>query len=278
MSRYIHYLNGHFVTEGKLLISPRDMGFTRSFAVFDYFKTYKGRPFKLKGHIARLLRSAELINLKHDYNLEQLIEVVEELLDKNDDGNEKGVKTILSGGVSNLKYQTDKPTLVMIVDRLEPTRGEIYEKGAKINLVKFTRHIPGAKSTNYVEGVMQTQIGMQSGAYQPLYYSDFQVYEGANSSVFVVKDKRIYTPKSNIFLGGTRDILVNDLKRELRVVEKDFDLSFLLNADEVFLASSGKEIVPVVKADGNVIGNGKVGKITKLVIKEFREFVNSDRW
>ena len=56
------------------------------------------------------------------------------------------------------------------------------------------------------------------------------------------------------------------------VIEKDYKLSFLLSADEVFVTSSGKEIMPVVKADENIIGDGKVGKITKFVMKEFKEF------
>ena len=61
MKNYKHYLNGKYVTENKLLISPRDLGFTRSFAVFTKIKTHNGRPFKLEEHLSRLLKSAELI-------------------------------------------------------------------------------------------------------------------------------------------------------------------------------------------------------------------------
>lgn len=278
MSKYLHYLNGRFVREDELLISPRDIGFSRGFGVFNHLKTYNGRPFKLEENLARLMRSAELIGLKHNYSIKQLAGIVKELLSKNDDGNDKEVRIILSGGVSNSLLQVSEATLLMIVDPLSLLEREIYEKGVKLNLVKFTRYIPESKSTSYIEGVRQTWIGKQGGFYQPLFYSDFQVYEAAKSNVFVVREKKIYTPKSNIFKGGTRDALVNDLKNELKIIEEDFKLDFLLNADEIFLASSGKEIVPVVKIDGTTIGNGEVGEITKMVIRTFLELTRSDKW
>lgn len=278
MEGYKHYLNGKYVNENELLISPRDLGFTRSLAVFTKIKTCNGRPFKLKEHLLRLLKSAELINLNHDYNLERLTTIVKETVDKNNDGKEKTLKVILSGGISDFMYQSTEATLIIIVDLLKLRKAEIYTKGVKINLVKFTRYLPEAKSTNYIEGVKQTQIGMKSDAFEPVYYSDEQVYEGSNSNIFIVKNRKIYTPENNVYLGILRGVLLNDLRDKLQIIEKDFDLGFLLDADEVFITGSGKEIVPVVKVDENIVGNGKIGEITKLAMKEFREFINSDKW
>mgnify|MGYP001578418065 CR=1 FL=1 len=267
-----HYLNGQYVTESKLLVSPRDLGFSRSFAVFDYLRTYNGGPFKLKEYLKRLLRSAELIDLKHNYSLEDLTKIVEEALDKNNDGNEKTVKIILSGGISNFMYQSGKPTLIVMVDSLKLKDKKIYEDGVKVNLVKFVRYIPEAKSTNYIEEVRRAQADMGNGAYERVYFSDKQVHEGATSNIFAIKNKKIYTPKNNILFGITRGVLLKDLNSKLHIVEKDFDLKFLINADEVFITSSGKKIVPVVKVDKNIIGNGRVGEITKQVMKNFEEF------
>ncbi|GEM_PF-194180 len=278
MSKYLHYLNGRFVKEDELLISPRDLGFSRGFGVFNHLKTYNGRPFKLEGNLTRLIKSAELIGLRHSYSVKQLAGIVRKLLSKNNDGNDKEVRIVLSGGVSNSLLQSSEATLLMIVDSLSLLEREIYEEGVRLNSVKFTRYIPESKSASYIEGVRQTWIGKQDGFYQPLFYSDSQVYEAAKSNVFVVREGKIYTPKSNIFKGGTRDTLINDLKNELKIIEENFRLEFLLSADEVFLASSGKEIVSVVKVDKTTIGDGKVGEITKLVMKTFQEFTNSDKW
>lgn len=278
MKRYQHYLNGRYVFEDELLVSPRDLGFSRSFGVFDYLRTYNGQPFKLKEHIERLLRSAELINLKHAYAMRQLVELVQDVLDKNNDGNEKQIKIMLSGGISDFVYQAGEPTLIIIVDMLRPKKQEIYETGIRVNLVKFSRYMPVAKTTNYIEAVIQTEKGMREGAYEPVYYSEKQVHEGANSNIFAVKGEKIYTPKNNILYGITRGVLVNELKNKLNIIEEDFDLTFLLNAEEVFLTSSGKEIVPMVKVDDRLIGNGRVGDKTKYILREFREFANNGNW
>lgn len=171
-----------------------------------------------------------------------------------------------------------RPTLIVIIDPFKPKKPEIYVDGIKMNLVKFMRYKPGAKNTNYIEGIIQTERGGRDECYEPLYYGDFQVYEGSNSNIFAVKEKKIYTPKSNVFCGGTRGVLVGDLKNELHVIEQDFDLPFLLDADEAFICSSGKEIVGVVKLDNHIIGNGKVGEITKLVHRIFRDYVDSGKW
>ena len=278
MKNYKHYLNGKYVTENKLLISPRDLGFTRSFAVFTKIKTHNGRPFKLEEHLSRLLKSAELINLDHTYTVDKLRHIVSQTLNKNNDGKEKTLKVMLSGGVSDFMYQSKEPTLLIIVDLSKPRSPEIYKKGVKVNLIKFTRYIPGAKTTNYIEGIRSVKVGIKKGFFEPVYYSNKQVHEGSNSNIFVVKNKKIYTPKNNIYYGILRNVLVSDLKESLKVIEKDFNLDFLLKADEVFITGSGKEIVPVIKVDYKIIGDGKVGKVTKRAILEFKDFLNSLKW
>lgn len=219
-----------------------------------------------------------MIGLNHGYTVNELRKIVEEALEKNKDGQEKTVKIMLSGGISKFVYQTSDPTLIVLIDLLKLKPQEIYENGIKVNSVKYERYIPESKSTNYIEAVRQTQIGRKSGAYEPIFYSDNQVYEGSNSNIFAIKNGKIYTPKSNIYLGITREVLLKDLNYKLNIIERDFSFHFLLGADEVFIASSGKEIVPVVKIDANIISNGQVGKITKGVMNEFKNYVNSDKW
>ena len=278
MKKYKHYLNGKYVTEEKLLISPRDLGFMRSYAVFTKVKTYNCKPFKLQEHISKLLKSAKLINLKHDYNSEKLTVIIKKTLRVNNDGNEKTLKIMLSGGISDTMQQLLKASLIIIIDPLKQRKAEIYTKGVKINMIKFTRYLPRAKSTDYIEGVKQTQIGKKKGFFEPLYYSDKQVYECSNSNIFIVKNKKIYTPKDNVYPGILRGVLIYNLKNKLKIKEKNFNIKSLLNADEVFITGSGKEIVPVIKIDKHIIGNGKVGEITKFTIKTLNEFKNSKVW
>src|SRR4051812_33765658 len=116
MSKLIHFLNGKFVTEDELLISPRDLGFVRGYAVADFLVTYKNHPFKLSEHIDRLFKSAEIIGLQIPWSKAQVATWVKETLDKNDKDTEKTIKIIVSGGSSHSMHQSDVPTIVMIVN------------------------------------------------------------------------------------------------------------------------------------------------------------------
>lgn len=279
MSSPVHFLNGKFVFENKLVVSARDVGFSRGFAVFDFLITYPHhRPFKLAEHINRLFNSANHINLPIPWTKEQVTSWVKETLDKNQTEGEKSIKIIISGGVSNTMLPAEEPTIIIMIDQRHKYPQENYKKGTGIMTVKFHRYIPEAKTNNYIEGMKQTQIAERIGAIEPVFYDDTQVFEGSNSNIFAVINNKLVTPKSNILQGITRAVLLEILKLDMPIEARDFTLEELLNADEVFMTASGKEITPVTKIDGKNVGNGKVGKITKEVIDQFREYTLSDRW
>lgn len=278
MSNYKQYLNGKFVNENEFLISPRDLGFTRGYGVFEYIRTYKGRPYKIDEHVKRLLNSAELIKLKHDFTYDQIQSAIMNLLMLNDDGKEKSIRIHFSGGVSDSMHQTGKPTMVIFMDPFKPKNPSIYTDGVALKTVKYKRDIPGSKNVNYIEGVRQAHINRDKDIYEPLYYSNKQVFETSNSNIFAVKGGKLHTPKNNVFYGSARNTIVNDLKNDFEIIEEDFNLNFLFNADEVFLASGGKQVVPVVRIDDKQIGNGKVGNITIKVWEGYKKFIESGNW
>ena len=278
MTNYTQYLNGQFVPEEKLLISPRDLGFSRGYGVFEYIRTYGGRPYKLKEHIDRLLNSADLIKLKHNFTLKQVEDAINKLLELNNDGQEKSIRVHFSGGVSNSMYQTGEPTMVIFMDPFKSKDPTIYTDGVILNTVKYERDVPRSKNVNYVEGIIQAHTNKDKGIFEPLYYSDDQVFETSNSNIFAVKNGKLYTPKNNVFYGSARSTIVNNLKDQFDITEEDFKLDFLLDAEEVFLASGGKQVAPVVKIDDKIIGDGKVGKVTLQVWEKFKDFVAKGNW
>lgn len=278
MRNYKQYLNGEFVDEKDLLISPRDLGFMRGYGVFEYIRTYNSRPYKLDEHIERLLNSAELIKLKHSFTYKKIENIIDELLRLNNDGQEKSIRIYLSGGISSSMFQTGSPTIIVLVDLFKPKDPSIYTEGVALKTVKYARDLPRSKNLNYIEGVRQMHISREEGVYEPLYYSDKQVFETSNSNIFAIKDGTLYTPKNNVFLGSARNTIVNNLGNDFEVIENDFGLNFLFNADEVFIASGGKQVAPVVKIDNKKIGDGKVGKITIEVWNKYKAFVESGNW
>jgi branched-chain amino acid aminotransferase len=278
MKEYKQYLNGRFVPESELLISPRDLGFTRGYGVFEYIRTYNGVPFNIKEHVERLLASADLIKLNHNFNFNLIDNAIKELLRLNDDGQEKSIRVHLSGGVSSSMFQTGKATILIFMDPFKSKNPNIYTEGVALNTVKYARELPSSKNVNYIQGMIQAHINKDKGFFEPLYYSDTQVFETSNSNIFAVKDGKIYTPKNNIFYGSARNLIVNNLSDNFEIIEQDFDLFFLLKADEVFLASGGKQVAPVVRIDNIIIGKGEVGKVTLDVWQKFKEFTSAGNW
>ncbi len=143
---------------------------------------------------------------------------------------------------------------------------------------KHTRYAPEAKSNNYIEGVKQAQVAQKTEAIEAVYCSDEQVFEGSSSNIFALIDGKLLTPRSNVLSGITRGVLLEILKLDVPVEMADFPVKQLLAAKEVFLSGSNKEILPITKIDGNYVGDGRVGNITKEVMKQFKEYTLSDRW
>jgi branched-subunit amino acid aminotransferase/4-amino-4-deoxychorismate lyase len=274
-----HFLNGKLVSEADLVISPRDTGFSRGYAVFDFLRTYAHhRPFKLTEHIDRLFHSAQRISLEIPWSKEEVSGWVLQTLAANPSDEEKFIKVMISGGVSNTLLPSNDPTIVILVDPCVIYPKEYYEKGVGVIMVKHERYLPSAKTNNYIEGMKQTQIAKQSGAIEPVYYSDTQVFEACASNIFAVIDDTLVTPKTHILSGITRAVLLDILQLNIPIEVRDFSKDELMHATEVFLTASGKEVVPVTTIDGKPVGSAAVGNISKEVMHQFREYTLSERW
>lgn len=268
---FTHFLNGEFVTETNLKISPRDLGFTRGYAVFDFFRTYNLYPLHLEMHLDRLLKSASLIHLNSPWSYKQIEEWVFELIQKNSDNGDIAIRVIISGGIPKNAIFIENPSLIMIVDGAIDFSDHLYSNGIMVKTKEYKKYKPEAKTTHYIESVIE--LNQNNNFEEVLYFADNVLREGAFSNVFVVTDKNILTPKSNILLGITRQLIINKIETYLEIVEADITSSELLNAKEVFLSVTGKGIVPVVQINDVLINNGKVGSHTRKIIDEYGKFI-----
>lgn len=274
MSNFIHFLNGTFVPEDKLLISPMDLGFVRGYAVADFIVTYNNKLFKLTEHVDRLFKSAEIIGLQIPWSKTQIIDWAKETLDKNAKDPEKTLKIIISGGNSHSLYQNEIPTLIMIVSPRMRKAEKDYEKGIKVIAVEYKRQYPEAKHTNYVEAIRQLAKVKNQDIEDVLYYDDAQFYEGSGTNVFAVIDNKLVTTKSNIVEGITRNTLLKILHLSIPIEVRDFTLQEVLTATEIFITGSNSEVRGVIEVNGKQIGNGKVGEITKEVMKQYKTYIH----
>lgn len=274
-----HFLNGKFVSEEDLLISPRDLGFTRGYAVFDFFRTYRDhRPFMLDRHIDRLFNSANKIDLSIPWPKDQIKEWIFKTISLSKFKGELVVRIIISGGISNSLEPAEFPSIVIIVDEAIIFPESTYLQGIKVITAEYQRYNADSKTTHYIEAIRKMKIANDEDAEEILYHSNGLILEGAFSNFFAVIDNKLVTSKSGILEGITRQILLENLKLDIPISVENFSIEKLCDASEAFLSVSGKGIIPVVKIDNQEVGNGKVGNVTKEVLKQFADFIKSDKW
>lgn len=274
-----HYLNGVFVPEEKLLISPRDLGFTRGFTIFDFFRTYSGhKPFMFDDHISRLFNSAASIGLMMPWTKEEIKSIVIETLRQNDTSKEFVVRIMVSGGISPTLTPASKPTLIVIVDEAISFPKSMYSNGIKVSTMLHKRYRPGSKTTHYIEAVQHMEAMYADGSDEMLFVHDGSVLEGAFSNFFCIIDGKLVTPKDDILPGITRKVVIEKLKLNIPVEVRELKFDELGDATEAFISVSGKGVVPVVQVDNIMIGNRQVGPLTKDIVSKFDAFVEGGGW
>ena len=271
----IHFLNGQFVDENHLLISPRDLGYSRGYAAFDFMITSGGRPFMMDRHIDRLFNSCQAISLSVPWSKHQVADWIQQTVDANKlDDKDMVMRIIISGGSSGTLMLAKTPTIVIIVEARMVCPMENYANGVRILLTEFDRYEPLAKTTNYVQAVRVMNAAPQD-VDEIVYFSNNVVREGTRSNIFAVINDILTTPKTGILGGITRGVILNDLRLTVQAEERDFTVQELHSATEVFITATGKEVMPVTKINDAPVGGGTVGIVTKEVASKFKNFFES---
>jgi len=268
MKKYC-YLNGKILSESEAKISLKDIAILRGYGVFEFLRTYNSKPFLLKEHFTRLRKSAKNLNLQLPISQKELFKQIKKLLLKNK-FKESAIKLVLTGGQiidsGGMEYDKNSPTFFILVDKLQELPKSFYQKGVKLITYEHLREIPGAKTINYITAIKLQNLCKRKKAFDILYTQNGFLLETTTSNFFIFKKDKLLTPKKNILIGLTRNFVIKLAKNKFKVEERDIDLKELERAEETFIASTTKEILPVVKIDNKIIGNGRVGKKTKYLM------------
>ena len=255
-------------------VSVFDRGFLYGDSVFEVFRTYAGVPFAMTEHLERLGRSADRLLIRMPVSLERLAEEIAAVIEAAGSA-EHYVRVIITRGSGPLTYDplsATHPLRVVIVAPVNPPPPERYEKGAAVAILEASRptddaRAAGAKASNYLANLLAVHEAQKQGAHEALVLGRRgQVLEGASSNIFIVKDGRVLTPKPEpgILVGITRATVLRVAERlGIPVEEGELRPEALYGADEAFITSSIREVMPVVTVDGGPIGDGKPGPITK---------------
>lgn len=269
----IFYIDGEFVPEDQAVIPANDLSILRGYGVFDFLRTYNGKPFKLVEHVERLLTSANLISMEVEQSLEEICDAVMQTLDKNDH-DEANIRIVITGGISpdNITPQHNGKLMVMVTP-VHKLPDWWYTDGAKIVTVETERHIPGAKSINYIPAIIALNIARKENAVEAIYVDrNTHALEGTTTNLFAFYGDQLVTPKASLLPGITRQVMLEIVDGVFPLDMRDIQREALYDADEVFITASNKEVVPIIQVDDKVIADGKIGKNTRKVMQLFREY------
>jgi branched-chain amino acid aminotransferase len=273
----IYFVNGEYVESDQAGLPLNDLGIVRGYGVFDLLRTYDGVPFKLREHVERLARSAHAIDLELPWTLEGIEAIARDVYWRNDLA-DATIRIIVTGGASpNFMTPQGNPTLAVMVEPVAPTSEEEYERGVSIISVEMARFLPHVKSLNYIGAIMAMKQAARTGAVEALYRDAAgQVSECTRSNLFVFRGDRLITPQEDVLPGITRAVVLEIASDAFEVSEAPLHYDELLACDELFITSSTKEILPVVKLDDHTIGGGEPGPRTRKLMALFRTYVLQD--
>lgn len=281
------YLNGRFMPEPEAKVSVLDHGFLYGDGIFEGIRAYHGRVFKLDAHLDRLYESAKTINLNIGVSKAEMQEIVLETLRRNS-FQDAYIRLVVSRGKGDLGLDPNncsKAAIVCITDKLALFPESLYQNGMEVKTVPTRRNNvdslnPRIKSLNYLNNILARIEANLAGASEAVMLNqEGHVCEGTGDNIFIVKKGEIITPPTyvGILEGITRNtVLELAAKAGVPAKEQLFTRHDLYNADEVFLTGTAAELVPVVKVDGRVIGEGKPGELFNRLLLAFRELTKVD--
>lgn len=275
-------INGVVQSRETAMVSVFDRGFLFGDSVFEVLRTYGGRLFAVDEHLARLSHSARRIGMSLAVPVTQLrIEMDRALAAATEpDAYVRIMVTRGSGEIGLDPALARDPLRVIIVQALHPLPRALYVDGvALITVVTSARtgdttNASSAKTSNYLANILALNAARQAGAHEALLVTaEGTVLEGATSNIFVVAGNELQTPALDgaILAGVTRQhVLAAARSIGLEVREQRVAITDLWAADEVFITSSLRELVPVIRIDDHAIRDGKPGPIVRRIHAAFR--------
>jgi branched-chain amino acid aminotransferase len=282
------FIDGERRSHEQAVVSVYDRGFLYGDSVFEVIRTYGGRPFGLEEHVARLHRSAAKLAMELPWTEADLVAELGRQV-REAGFAESYVRVVVTRGSGPLGLDTDlaeRPTRVTLIHALTLPPPPVYRDGVALLVVSTTRATDGtaaegAKASNYLANLLALREAKARGAYEPLFVETTPAgvrlaLEGGSSNVFALFGDVLVTPPERRILSGVtrRHAIEAAGAAGLRVEIADLPVDRLLAADEVFITSTIREIVPVVRVlDGEravTIGAGVPGPAVRRLHRAFR--------
>jgi len=268
----IAFLDGSYMPIEQAKISPLDRGFLFGDGIYEVVPSYAGKMVGFAPHVLRMKSGLEAIGIKLDWSMDDWSELCQRLIAENGAGN-LGIYLHVSRGADNKRHhafpENIAPTVFAFTFEIAaaPVADKAKVKPYKVSTTRDLRwercHI---KSTALLGNVLHFQQGYEQGNDETLLFNaDNQLTEASACNAFIVIDGTVITPPldNQLLPGITRQIVLDVLRKDgrIKVEERSVSMDEVMNADEVWITSSSKEIAPVTEVDGKAVGNGEIGDI-----------------
>jgi branched-chain amino acid aminotransferase len=276
------FLNDKLVDINKACISVSDSGFLYGAGLFETMRSCNGVVFALKDHLDRLFFSANSLSIEIGHDRKSITDAIYEVLQANKLTDAR-LRSTLTGGPMSASDDDRKPTLLITATKLQPYPPEYYTKGVLAVLCPFRQNpndpTCGHKTTSYFSRMVALKMAHLKRAAEAIWFTtDNRLAEGCVSNIFLVKDSTLYTPplKTPVLAGIARKTVCRlALKNSIKFIEKNLLIDDLLGADEIFLTNVIMQVMPVVSVEKHIVGDGKVGLITKEIMDKFNELIEN---
>ncbi len=232
------FLNDDFVLKEEAKVSIYDLGFMRSYGIFEFMRLYDAHIFCLSEHLERFFASAKTLQIKIPYSMDELKALCLQLVEKNE-MKDTGLKIVLSGGVGD--FAPVEPTIAILPASLRaPT------KPLKIATKTYERFMPHCKTLYYLPAILAREEVKRAGFDEPLFLDQSNcILEGARENFFAIKGEKIITPSNGVLHGVTRSAVLDMAEVEVRT----FPYNELSECDGAFFTSTVREIAPIAQID-----------------------------
>jgi D-alanine transaminase/branched-chain amino acid aminotransferase len=226
----------------------------------------------MEDHFDRFYKSAKEMHLEVMLNRDELRKTIAELMEHNNMPN-SGIKLLLTGGYSEDGYKMGKPNLIILQYPLKFKEGNQLETGLKLATVNHQRQLPSIKTIDYLMAVRLHPFMKENGFDDVLYHNNGTITECPRANFWIISGNEIITAANNILRGITRSKVLDFKVAGYTIIERDFTLDDLANAQEAFITSTTQYAYPVSVIDGRTIGNGKIGAVTRKVKEQLLDLI-----
>jgi branched-chain amino acid aminotransferase len=279
-------VNGRVSDQEHAVISVFDHGFLYGEGVYETLRTYNGQPFLFERHMRRLHRSAGMLALAVPMTNAEIDARFRETMRAaglgDGPGREAYIRLLVTRGVGEITYDpaaTPNPSIVVIVKPNVHPPAEVFERGVRVSLVGVVRNHPASvnpliKSNNLLNNALAMQEAVRRGGFEGVMRNyKGELAECTASNLFIVKDGAALTPPldAGLLPGITREFLFEvGAEAGIPVREAVLRDDDLFGADESFLTSTTREVVPIVQVDDRKIGAGRPGPIAQALLEGYR--------